>query len=89
MKNVILSTEQSKDVIPQTKLTEISDHRDHTSFARDRRRSHSRDRLDNVTYDKNALHGDEVSIGLQWTADGVSISMCILSTQLSLSFYSL
>ena len=84
--------DQALDVVQQSKIAEVlgggevKEHQHHTGgqVARGghRRRSQSRDRLDNVAYDKSATHGDEVSIGLQWSGDGVSneyrVMLCLV-----------
>ena len=73
---------QALDVVQQSKIAEVlgggevkdPHHQSGSTAVRGvhhRRRSRSRDRLDNVAYDAR-IHGDEVSISLQWSGDGVS-----------------
>ena len=70
---------QALDVVRQTKIAEVLG----TDFNKEqnnkeRRRSSSRDRsrrdsLDSVAYEKSGGNGDEVSIGVEWSGDGVSM----------------
>lgn len=62
------------DVVKQGKVDHVG-----TDYSKDRRRSHSRDRnriaMDtSVSYEKGGDGLDDVSIGMQWSGDGVSMS---------------
>ena len=76
---------QSLDVMRQTKIAEVlgTDFNKEQSLNKERagRRSNSRERsarrdsLDSVSYEKvGGNGGDEVSIGVEWSGDGVSMS---------------
>ncbi|ESO84469.1 hypothetical protein LOTGIDRAFT_132171, partial [Lottia gigantea] len=72
------SKKNALDIVKTTKLTDLgNDFKDHSP--RERKRSSSRDRssrrgsVDSVSYDKND-GDDEVSIGVEWSGEGVSTS---------------
>ena len=62
-----------KEQHPQSPLTPGSNRERRRSASKDRVR---RDSLDSVAYDKGGQggQGDEVSIGMEWSGDGVSTS---------------
>ena len=69
---------QVLDVVRQTKIADVmsSDLKD--TPPREKKRSSSRDRtrrdsIDSVSYEKSVNNGDEVSIGVEWSGDGVSM----------------